>query len=444
KETKRREIYLEANYLEPIEREFEDIELSKEDIVAIKTLAKDRKIYDKLTKSIAPSIYGYDDIKLAIAMQLFSGVQKVRTDGLKTRGDIHIFLIGDPGAAKSQMLKYVSSIAPKGRYVVGKSSSGAGITAAAVKDEFTGTWALEAGALVLANGGMCAIDEMDKMDSSDRSSMHEAMEQQTITVSKASIQATLSARTIILAAANPKFGRFDPYAPISDQINIPDTLISRFDLMFTIRDIPSRDRDTYLADHVLNLHKNPEQEEPPIPADLLRKYIAYARSNCAPQLTEESTDIIKEFYVNIRNQNKGDDKSPVPLTARQLEALVRLAEASAKIRLSKTVTKKDAKKAVELLTYCLKQVGIDPETGLFDIDRLSSGVTSSKRNRIMQILNLVKEMQAESADKLVSREDLFSRAEDEGIESDKIDEILRDLLKEGELFEPRPGYIRKV
>ncbi len=444
KETKRRDIFLDANYLEPVEKEFEEIVLTEEDIKEIKSLAKDKKIYDNLEKSIAPSVYGYSDVKIAIALQLFSGVQKVRPDGMKTRGDIHIFLVGDPGAAKSQLLKYVSGLAPKGRYVVGKSSSGAGLTAAAVKDEFTGTWALEAGALVLANGGMCAIDEMDKMDSTDRSAMHEVMEQQSVTVSKASIQATLSARTIILAAANPKYGRFDPYASLADQINLPDTLISRFDLMFPIRDIPTRDRDSRLAKHILTLHENPENEDSPISADMLRKYIAYARANCFPRLTEPAMNIIRDFYVNIRNQNSESEQSAVPLTARQLEALLRLAEASAKIRLSDKVEKQDAQRSVDLLTNCLKQVGIDPETGQFDIDRLSSGTTSSKRNKIMEVMKIIKEMQDESPDKLVNREDLLSRAEEEGMDSGKVEEIIKGLLKEGELFEPRQGFLRKV
>ncbi|MEA2003427.1 MAG: LAGLIDADG family homing endonuclease [archaeon] len=972
KETKRRDIYLDCNYLEPIEKEFEDIEITEEDEKQIKIIAKDKKIYDKLKSSIAPSIFGYEDIKLAIAFQMFSGVQKVRPDGMKTRGDIHILLIGDPGAAKSQMLKYVSSLAPKGRYVVGKSSSGAGLTAAAVKDEFTGTWALEAGALVLANGGMCAIDEMDKMDSTDRSAMHEVMEQQcyhpetsitladgrsvkigllvetlmgknrhkvykgkdceilpvenlqiqttdmkeifhtkinrvsrhkapekmyritysngrricvtpehptficlngrieemradkihpglmalaplhykitpkddillkipekwhnnlkdfsypkvldtklarflgylvseghtysniknryaevgitntskyvledvkllwvdifstvpntliqnspshnntcevqilrcsskmlfsfleinfpevmtlsivrevplkirqatkkiqveflrslflgdgftdserfgyvtsshslaegiqdillcnsiwsymaedvrpqgtyykvivsskdsmktfsdsivsshdpraerirklaarsmsranstdivpnyhimqlygilkryrmldgyfnkildkkqnsskdvvkryisliknkmhkisisgtpktirktsaipveaiaskmnvslstiyniekntehnnydallrtvsnlaqkklnntkkelapikdfvssdlrllkvkdvkivenhgldwvydvtvepektflseglvlhnTVTVSKASIQATLSARTIILAAANPKYGRFDPYTPIPDQINLPDTLISRFDLIFAIRDIPNREKDTSLADHILRLHENSEDESVPISAEMLQKYIAYARSNSAPKLTKGAMEVIRDFYVSIRNQNPEDEKVPIPLTARQLEALVRLAEASAKIRLADTVTKADAKRGIDLLTNCLKQVGIDPETGQIDIDRLSSGVTSSKRNKIMEILKIIKEMQDESPDKLVNYEDLMSRTEEEGMDSAKVKEIVESLKRDGELFEPKHGFLKKV
>ena len=176
-------------------------------------------------------------------MQLFGGVQKQRSDGTKTRGDIHILLVGDPGVAKSVMLKYISGIAPKGRYVSGKSASGAGLTAAVVKDEFLKRWSLEAGAMVLANKGLICIDELEKMDEEDRSTMHEAMEQQTVTISKASIQATLRSQTSVLAAANPKFGRFDPMEMIAKQVNLSPALLNRFDVIFILRDLQSKERD---------------------------------------------------------------------------------------------------------------------------------------------------------------------------------------------------------
>ncbi|MBW6451348.1 MAG: minichromosome maintenance protein MCM [DPANN group archaeon] len=447
KETKKRDIYLEANYLETIVTEFEDIIITKEEEKLIKKMAADKDIYDKLKYSIAPSIEGHLQIKEAISLQLFSGVTKVRSDGVRTRGDIHMLLIGDPGAGKSQMLKYVSDLAPKGKYIVGKSASGAGITAAVVKDEFTGGWSLEAGALVLANNGLAAIDEMDKMSDNDRSAMHEAMEQQTVTVSKATIQATLSCKTIILAAANPKFGRFDTMMPIPDQINLPDTLISRFDLIFPIKDIPNREVDTRIAKHILKLHENPTSDKPPIETDMLRKFIAYSRKNCSPKLTKGATDKIQKFYVDIRNQNGSDDeRSAVPLTARQLEALVRLSEANARVRLSEKVLAKDADKAIRLLTYCLNQVGIDPETGKFDIDRMSSGTTTSQRGKIIDILRIIDELTEESLDKMVDKEDIIARAQEEGIaDSDaKIEEIITKLKNDGELFEPRNGKIKKV
>ena len=444
KETKRRDIYLEANYLEAIEIEFEDIELTKEDERQIKMLSKNQNVHQLLVQSIAPSIYGYEDIKEAIALMMFSGVRKERTDGLVSRGDTHILLVGDPGAGKSALLKYVSDLAPKGRYVVGKSTSGAGITAAAVKDEFTGGWALEAGALVLANKGLLCIDELDKMNPEDRSAIHEGLEQQTITVSKATIQATLQCKTIVLAAANPKFGRFDQNISIPDQIDLPSTLINRFDLIFPIRDIPQRDRDTHLAKHVLKLHRDPKVKKPVIDSEMLRKYIAYARMHYKPKLTAEAVREIENFYVNLRSQYQAaEGKVPsVPISPRQLEALVRLSEASARSRLSNRVKKEDAKRAIKLLTHCLEKVGINPETGMFDIDRLESGITSTQRNKIREIIKIITELQEDAGGSEVSIEDIIATAEEDGI--DNAEEIIRRLKKEGEIFEPRQGFIRKV
>ena len=348
-----------------------------------------------LTQSIAPSIYGYEKIKESIALQLFGGVRKIREDGVTTRGDIHILLIGDPGAGKSQLLKYVAGLAPKARYVVGKSTSGAGLTATVVKDEFMRGWALEAGALVLANKGIAMIDELDKMSKEDRSAMHEVMEQQTVTISKANVQATLNAQTTILGAANPKFGRFDPYTSVPEQIDLPDSLISRFDLMFIIRDVPNKESDTRLVKHILKLHENPESQVPPISADLLRKFIAYAKINIKPVLTEAAQKEIEKFYVSLRNQHSGDEQSAVPIGARQLEAIIRLSEASAKVRLGDKVLKKDAKKAIGLLMEYMMAVGIDPETGQLDMDRRESGTTTSQRNKIRLLLKVISEMQEE-------------------------------------------------
>ncbi len=445
-ETKRRVIYIDGNYLEAEESEFEEIEITPEDEKKILELSRDPKIYHYFIRSIAPSIHGYEKVKEAITLQLFSGVPKTRPDGTKVRGDIHILLVGDPGAGKSQILRYVADLAPKGRYVVGKSASGAGITAAAVKDEFTGEWTLEAGALVLANGGLAAVDEMDKMSAQDRSAMHEAMSQQTVTVSKANIQATLKCRTIILAAANPKHSRFDPYQPIVEQINLPDSLLSRFDLIFAIRDIPDEKRDAELAEHILTTHMAPEEVDQPLDNELIRKYIAYARSNCHPRLTPPALEKIRDFYVKIRNmgQKTEGEVRPVPLTARQLEALVRLAEASARVRLSETVELEDAERAISLLTFCLKELGTDPETGMIDIDRLTTGISTTQRSRIREVLNLLKQLEEESDDKLVDVEDLVARAEEEGYEREKILEIIDKLKREGEIFEPRPGKIRRV
>ena len=442
RETKRRDLYIEANYIEPMEIGYEEVEITEEDEKKIKELAKRPDIYEILIRSIAPSIYGYEDIKEAIALQLFGGVKKERSDGTVTRGDIHILIVGDPGAGKSALLKYVAKLAPKARYVVGRGATASGLTATVVRDEFLRGWALEAGALVLANKGIAIVDEIDKMSNEDRVAMHEIMEQQTCTVAKANVQATLQAQTTILAAANPKFGRFDIYSPLAEQINLPETLLSRFDLIFAVRDVPDPERDRMLVKHILKLHENPESEKPPIDNDLLRKYIAYARNNVFPKLTKAAEREIERFYVGLRKKYSQEGTAGVPISTRQLEAMIRLAEASAKVRLSNRVLKKDAERAINLMKTYLMKLGVDPETGLLDIDRIETGVSSSQRNKIKLILGVIEEMQNESPDRMVSISDIVAAAEEQGI--DDAEEIIERLKRNGEIFEPRPGYVRKV
>lgn len=330
------------------------MQLSEEDEEKIIELSKDPNIYDKIIKSTAPSIRGYRDVKEAIALQLFGGSAKQLEDETKLRGDIHILIVGDQGIGKSQILKYVSRLAPRSIYTSGKGTTGAGLTAAAVRDELGG-WSLEAGALVLGDQGNVCVDELDKMRSEDRSALHEALEQQTVSIAKAGIMATLNSRCSVLAAANPKFGRFDSYKILAEQIDLPAPIISRFDLIFVIEDTPSREGDSELAEHILKIHKeNTINYE--IEPELLRKYIAYARKSVNPSLTDEANEVLKEFYVNTRNSNP-EEQGAVPITARQLEAIIRLAEASAKIKLKDVVEKEDAEKAVRLQMACLKKSG---------------------------------------------------------------------------------------
>lgn len=439
KKSKKFDIYMEANHVEPTQQEFEQLELSQEEIEEIKRMADETDIYQRIINSIAPSIFGHERIKEAIALQLFGGVKKTREDGVKSRGDLHILLIGEPGTGKSQMLKFAGELAPKGRYVVGKSSTGAGLTASVVKEESTGEFSLEAGAVVLAHKGMAAIDEIDKMAAEDRSSLHEAMEQQQISVSKANIQATLNAETSILAAGNPKLGRFDPYEPIPEQINIGDTLLSRFDFIFPVLDEPDEEKDKELAGTILQNHIDPEDMDAEIDQEQLRKYIAYAKKNIRPNLTEEASRKIQEFYVNMRK--KGEEGS-VPITARQLEALIRIAEASARAQLKVEVDQDDAEKAIDILTYTLKQVGMDPETGEFDIDIIESGVSNSQRNRLQKIKQLIDQLAGE--DNSAEIEEVLEEAEEEGMEKDQAEEIIERLKREGELFEPQQGHVQKI
>ena len=439
------DLIIDINSIETVEEEFEDIEVSPEDEKIIQELAAKPNIYEKLVATIAPSIYGYENIKKAIIMQLFGGVRKQREDGTKTRGDIHLFLVGDPGSGKSQMLRYVATIAPKARYMAGKGSTAAGITATVVRDEFMRGWALEAGALVLCNKGVACLDEMDKMSPEDTSSMHEALEQQTVTIAKANVHATLRAETSVLAAANPKFGRFDPYEPIPKQIDLPPTLLNRFDLIFTIRDVPNAEKDEKIAVHILKLSQEPGALKPDIDTKLLRKYIAYAKQRCQPKLTIGALEEIKDFYIKLRTMAAAEEGEvkPIPISARQLEALVRLSEASAKIRLSDKVTKRDAQIAIELLRSSMQEVAMDMETGKFDIDRITTGITATQRNQI-GILRRIIDALAERVGRSIPIQDVMKEAEAEGVQRAKAEEIIDSLKKKGDIYEPKPGLISKV
>ncbi|MDK2974534.1 MAG: replicative helicase Mcm [Methanofollis sp.] len=456
------DIYLECNAIEVAEKEFEEVNISEEDEAAILELSRDPRIYAKIPRSIAPTIYGNDDVKEAIALQLFGGIPKEMPDGSRLRGDIHMLLVGDPGIAKSQMLRYVVQLSPRGIYTSGKSSTSAGLTATAVKDDFgDGRWTLEAGALVLADMGMAAVDELDKMDKEDRSSLHEAMEQQTISVAKAGITATLRSRCALLGAANPKMGRFDEYAPIAEQINMPPSLLSRFDLIFIMTDKPDSARDMAIADHILKAHSVGEllekrkrvpmegvtdeyiqRELRPITPDidplLFRKYIAYAKRNCFPTITPGAREKLRDYYLSLRNL--ADANKPVPVTARQLEALVRLGEASARVRLSPTIELEDADRVIKIVDTCLRQVAYDAESGSFDIDKWTTGVSKRQRDIIRTVKEIIRDVGGD--DGSANLDQVIEEMIRQGFTKDKIEGTIKMLKNQGEVIEPRPGIIR--
>ncbi|GAH33841.1 unnamed protein product, partial [marine sediment metagenome] len=267
------------------------LEITPEDEEAIKLLANDPQIYSKTIQSIAPSLYGLDKIKEAIALQLFGGVLKERPD-VRIRGDIHVLLVGDPGTGKSQLLQYVVKVSPRGLYTTGRGSTAAGLTAATVKEK-DGGFVLEAGALVLADMGICCIDEMDKMRKEDRGAIHPAMEQQIVSIAKGGIVATLNARDAILAAANPTLGRYNAYQSIAENIStFPVTLLNRFDLIFIVKDIPNEEKDAQITKHILDIHVDSELSKPPIEPTLLRKYISYSK-RITPKLSPEARKCIE-------------------------------------------------------------------------------------------------------------------------------------------------------
>ncbi len=458
------DIFLECNSIEVQEKEFEEVEIDEKAEEEIKNLSCDVNIYRKITHSMAPTIYGSENVKEAIALQLFGGIAKEMPDGSHLRGDIHVLLIGDPGIAKSQLLRYVVKLSPRAIYTSGQSSTSAGLTATAVKDEFgEGRWTLEAGALVLADMGVAAVDEMDKMQKEDRSALHEAMEQQSISVAKAGITATLKSRCALLGAANPKYGRFDQYGDIGDQINMPPSLLSRFDLIFVMTDQPEQKLDTAIAEHILKTHsvgeliaqhaKTPipgvtmeyisEQltpVQPEIPPTIFRKYVAYAKRSCFPILSKEAKDALVSYYLKLRGV--AEPSKPVPVTARQLEALVRLAEASARIRLSDTIVMEDAERVIRIVDACLRQVAYDARTGTFDIDKVATGISKEKRDLVRMIKDAIRELGGEG--KRASIDQVIETVAGRGFPKEKVRDGIDMLLRNGEAMEPKNGIIQLI
>jgi replicative DNA helicase Mcm len=382
-----------------------------------------------IANSVAPGLYGkyYEIIKKAIALQLVSGGK--RRKSVDERKNIHILILGDPGVGKSKLLRYVSEIAPKSKYVVGVTSSSVGLTASVRRDEiFKGGWVLEAGALVLTSGGLVCIDELDKLSIEELQSLHEAMEQQTITIDKANIHATLRTETSILAAANPKFGRWDKMKSVVDQIDLPPTIINRFDLIFVLIDEPNPQQDETIVNELLKGLR--EERKPPLDKDLLRKYIIYAKK-IEPQWTTAALDIVKDFYIKLRSSS-GEDT--IPITTRQLMSIIRIAEASAKIRLSPVVTEDDVNLAKELLLYSLKEVGINPETNRLDIDIIMSGISSTQRQKLSKVLDIIKDLQKDFPDGVPLNE-ILNESKKYNLEEEKVKETIEKLLKEGYIYE---------
>jgi replicative DNA helicase Mcm len=462
------DIVLAANHVEVRDKEFSEVEITPEEEQEILELSRDPDIVNKITRSIAPSIFGYVDVKEGLAMQLMSGVPKHLPDGTRVRGDMHILMVGDPGIAKSQLLRYMVKLSPRGLYTSGRSSSAAGLTAAAIKSDIfgDGRWTLEAGALVLADQGIACIDEMDKMQPSDRSAIHEALEQQTVSIAKAGIMASLKSRCAVLGAANPKSGRFDPYEGVAQQINISAALLSRFDLIFILRDVPNMVNDAAISEHIIKahhagemlaqrndsvqpIHSAAEVEDamgvitPEIQPELLRKYVAYARRNIHPIMDKAAREHLIQFYIKLRDQGDKRD-TPVAVTARQLEALVRLCEASAKLRLDEHITFDDAERVVSVVIACLEQVAFDKETGLFDADMLSSGRSKTQRDKIRQIRDIVASLSKDSPDDSALREDVLNMAVEQDLDREYTETTIAKLLSDGELYAPSHDRIRKV
>lgn len=444
----------EANNLEHQETDYEDLDLGEyED--EIRELANSTNPHQKIIESIKPTHQGDENIKHAIALQMFGGVEKELPDGSRVRGNSHMLLVGDPGTDKSGLLAYARDLSPRSVYTSGKSATAAGLTCAAVQDDFgDGGWTIEGGALVKANKGLCAIDEFDKIDKEDQSGVMEAMSQGTISPAKADISdVTLPAKTTVLAAANPEYGRFDHYEPIGQQIDLAPPLISRFDLIFTVTDQPDEEKDANLAEHInqagyvggmLAAGKEPDEDalesvEPEIEPELMRRYIAYAKQNITPTLSQDARDAFKDFYTTIRSGTDEDD--PIPVTARKIQALHRLGEASARIRLSDTVTAEDASRVIDIVMDCLEDVGVDPETGEFDADVVESGTSKSQKDRMKDVKDVISRLE-ETHDDGAPIDKVKKLMVERGHTTGRAERAIEKLKQKGEAYEPTGGYLR--
>ncbi len=433
-------LYLDVNSIEVLDKEPETALPTPEEEEKILELAKDPWIHRKIVASIAPSIYGYEHIKEAIMYLLFGGVGKSLPD-ITIRGEINALLVGDPGTAKSQLLQYVSRIAPRGLYTSGRGTTAAGLTAAVIRDK-GGGMNLEAGALVLADKGIACIDEMDKMRPEDRVAIHEAMEQHTVSIAKGGIVATLNARTAILAASNPSLGRYESHRTVAENISLPVTILSRFDLIFVLRDVPNKESDGKMSAHILELHrKGLSPIEPPISPDLLRKYITYAKG-VRPTLTPEAVQRLNDFYLAMRSASESEG-SPVAITARQLESLVRVAEAHARSALRKEVKAEDAEAAIAIMKRSLEEVGIDLSSYKMDIDIIMTGKPKSVRDRLQTILSTLMELERETG--IVEKTTLLNELDERyKISRGEAERLIGQLLREGTIYEPREGYLKKT
>jgi replicative DNA helicase Mcm len=420
-------------------RKIEREEVSPEDEKMIKTLSQSPNVYQRLIDSFAPHIQGQSLIKEAILLLIVGSTQRLLGDGSKIRGDINVFLVGDPGTAKSEMLKFCARIAPRGLYTSGRGSTAAGLTAAVVRDK-TGIMMLEAGAVVLGDQGLVCIDEFDKMKPEDRSALHEVMEQQSASIAKGGIVATLNARTSILAAANPMYGKYDPFKNITENVNLPIPLLTRFDLIFVVRDIPGREKDEKIARHIIELH-TPQgtDKRSVIDVDTLTKYLSYAKRS-SPDLTKEAEEKILEYYLQMRNV---ESEEMITVTPRQLEGIIRLSTARARLLMKDKVEEEDAERAIFLIQSMLQDAGVDVNTGKVDLGVLQ-GRPRSEVSKMQLFMDVLKSMEGDNKIAVEERAFVKELEKTEKFTEEEARNYIRRMLREASIYESKPGHYNRV
>ncbi|MFQ5920809.1 MAG: minichromosome maintenance protein MCM, partial [Nitrososphaerales archaeon] len=420
-------------------RTSERFTITQEDEQQIRRMAASPDVYERLLSSLAPHIYGHQILKESIILQIVGSSQRELEDGTKIRGDINILLVGDPGTAKSELLKYAARVAPRGLYTSGRGSTAAGLTAAVLRDK-SGIMMLEAGAVVLGDQGLVCIDEFDKMKPEDRSALHEVMEQQSCSVAKGGIIATLNARTSILSAANPMLGKYDPYRNITENVNLPIPLLTRFDLIFAVRDEPAKDTDTNVARHILGIHRRGTYDTAPsIDIDMLWKYLAYAK-RIDPVLSQEAEDKIFEYYMEMRNVESED---MITITPRQLEALIRLATARARLLLKDRVDVGDAERAIFLFGNMLHTVGIDVRTGKVDLGVLH-GMPQSERSKLQVFFDVFNSLSGPEKSAVEEKQLIEELVKSGKFTEDEARHMVTKANREGIIYESPPGFYKRT